>query len=541
MKLGIYNRVSTEEQKKGNSIETQEKKNKEICKRLGYSYKVYNDKGISGKLPIEKRPALKMMLNDIKNGVLNGIVVTKFDRITRNEINFYEIKETLLKTNSKFFLEGQDINLKDYNELFLLGFKNLLATQEVDRLIERSKEGIRTGIERGRVGGGYSIPYGYKKGENKMMVIDEEEANVIQEIFNLSVKGKGQRAIATHLNNKGIETKYQKHKRTQTVNEIKRNSFIWKGGTIAKILRNPIYIGHRLYKGERLPYNENLRIVSEIDFNTSKKIALGNNIFKRTTNRYFYLLSGLLYCGRCGRKMYGKKRQNRKDNAYKCSSTKSHAKDKCGSRGMNIDKLEEIVLLQLKKLPDILETSYKINNDKEIDLDSNQIKSKIDKIKKVQKKTFSMNIPISLQEERINELQKEIDSLERNEKRNNYTKLFYKKKDQLIKDIKKIVSNISYNNPNSEKQNKINREAVTKLIEKINITYINNGKDIKGGKKMQHIVEIIYKIDTPSLTSLSRTLEIDSINYNELNSKIKISHIESSPALIEVRLLDDQL
>jgi site-specific DNA recombinase len=85
MKTAVYVRVSTDEQaKEGYSIRAQIDKLKNYIQIKDWDfYKVYADEGISGK-NIESRPAINELINDIKTGKVNNIVVYKIDRLTRS-------------------------------------------------------------------------------------------------------------------------------------------------------------------------------------------------------------------------------------------------------------------------------------------------------------------------------------------------------------------------------------------------------------------------------------------------------------------------
>ena len=85
VETGIYVRVSTEEQaKEGYSIRAQIQKLKDYSRIKEWNvYKVYADEGISGK-NIKDRPAIVELIDDLKNGRINNVLVFKIDRLTRN-------------------------------------------------------------------------------------------------------------------------------------------------------------------------------------------------------------------------------------------------------------------------------------------------------------------------------------------------------------------------------------------------------------------------------------------------------------------------
>ncbi|MCI9434984.1 MAG: recombinase family protein [Bacilli bacterium] len=101
---GLYIRVSTEDQaREGFSLPEQEKRLRAMCEYKGYEvYKIYKDAGISAKTG-NHRPAFEELLQDIKDGKCNTIVVLKLDRLTRsvydweNILRFLEEKSKFLK------------------------------------------------------------------------------------------------------------------------------------------------------------------------------------------------------------------------------------------------------------------------------------------------------------------------------------------------------------------------------------------------------------------------------------------------------------
>jgi site-specific DNA recombinase len=252
MKIGIYIRVSTEEQKtKGISIDDQKIRGIEFCETRGYTYEIFNDAGFSGSLPPEERPSLNRMLEQIYLEEIDGIYVVDFDRITRDEKFGFVLKKILIDNKVKLFDTSGEINLLDETQDLLLGIKILLSSFELKRLKVRIKRNLLRSVKEGNVGGGPMLNYGFKKGENKKLVIDEVEAEVVKLIFQLSIEGKGTKVIANFLNDQSIPTKrmttLKGYLKVKGENKVK---FLWRDAVIHKILTNTIYKGKRLYKGE---------------------------------------------------------------------------------------------------------------------------------------------------------------------------------------------------------------------------------------------------------------------------------------------------
>ena len=355
MKIGIYCRVSTEEQKKtGVSLRDQEMRGISFCSNEGYSYEVFSDGGFSGEDDIEKRPALSRLIDKIllKTKEIDGVFVVEIDRLTRNpELGFF-LKRLFLEKDIKLFNgDGNEINLNDENEDLMVGIKLLLSGFELKKLKVRIKRALERNAIDGKVMGGAIKPYGYSKGINKMLQIEEDEAIVVKRIFDMCIDGQSTYKIAEELNKEGILTKRSKiEKGYLTIKGTKKNKFIWRDAVIYNILKNPLYKGLRRFKGALYPCPG---IIEEEKFELVQRILEQRNNFKDTRNKHFYLLKGLIICPNCGYRFYGRKREDLSDNQYICCSQRY--KSFCGNRGINIDKLNKIVWDLLLKLPKNIE------------------------------------------------------------------------------------------------------------------------------------------------------------------------------------------
>jgi site-specific DNA recombinase len=118
MKIGIYCRVSTEEQKlKGVSLDDQRKRGIEFCMNNGHEYEIFDDGGYSGELSIQDRPALNSLFEKIYLEEIEGIYIVDFDRFSRDEKDGFVIKKTLIDNNVFFndILEPFKLNFQILN------------------------------------------------------------------------------------------------------------------------------------------------------------------------------------------------------------------------------------------------------------------------------------------------------------------------------------------------------------------------------------------------------------------------------------------
>jgi site-specific DNA recombinase len=200
MKIGIYARVSHRNQvEKGLSLEDQIRRGIEFCEKNNFNYEIFEDGGFSGDLSIQERPGLNKLFNQITNKKgkeIDGIFVTEWERLTRNEEEGFYIKSLIVDKKLKYFDVNGELNFNDATTSLIMGVKNLLSSFERKKVQERVKRNLETSVIKGHISGGPLIAYGYKKGENKMMVIDEIEADVIRLIFEKYIEGLGTKKIA---------------------------------------------------------------------------------------------------------------------------------------------------------------------------------------------------------------------------------------------------------------------------------------------------------------------------------------------------------
>ena len=295
METGIYLRVSTEEQaQEGFSIRGQEQKLKDYANIKDWSiYKIYADEGISGK-NITERPAMNELIADVKAGKVKNVLVFKIDRLTRSTADLLYLVELFNEHDCAFNSLMESIDTQTPSGRMFLKIIGIFAEFERENIVER----VTLGIER-KVKEGYCISshasYGYDRPKGqKIQTINQQEAQVVQEIFDMLVnQGLPLLGIAKILNLRGIPTKQEN---------------IWSGRTIRDLLTNCNYIGkvrhHVDEEGEYAVDGLHEPIISTELFEEAQKL-LAKNVKASPTkqpreNTYF---SGLLYCPKCKTKL----------------------------------------------------------------------------------------------------------------------------------------------------------------------------------------------------------------------------------------------
>lgn len=368
-------------------------------------------------------------LEPIKQKIINGdidiLLLKDASRLGRN------VLESLTFTR---FLEQYKVQLifesEEYNEdMFpLIAWFNERRAKEDSMKIRRV---LKHKMETGTMV--IKAPYGYIK-EGCELIIDESSARVVREIFELFIEGYSKYEIANIMNEKKYPTPSQLKRQYENTNR----TCTWNRQHIDRILNHVIYTGDMPY-GMR----EKVSFKSKKYINISKEnwiikknhhpAIVSKEIFEKTQlkmKRYCVLkyrninkniFSGLLFCGRCGSKMYiktqkGKKTwyccgKNVKEGSYGCSShriqelTLIDIVEKYIKALITSDNLKNVIL----KIIDEYEKN-KPNKIKEINI----IKSKIDSLKlkasKVYEDKLENKLPEYLFYEKIEEINRELNT-----------------------------------------------------------------------------------------------------------------------------------
>jgi len=228
-KVIAYIRVSTDEQvKHGQGLDIQKEEIKEHVDKNNLDLiKIFEDQGESGANDINKRDGLNKMLEFVKQNNIKQVLITKFDRLARDiyiqlwvekELKKYEVEITSINEKS---LNGNDHMTKAMRHL-----AGVFAELEKNRIADRLKRGRKRKAKQGNKASG-NCPLGYKY-KDKKVVIDEETAPIIKEIFSQYLKKKSIAKVKKYLDNKGYKTKRDKEFSRYRINNILRNDF-YKG------------------------------------------------------------------------------------------------------------------------------------------------------------------------------------------------------------------------------------------------------------------------------------------------------------------------
>ena len=312
--VGLYPRVSTEDQfRNGHSLDEQKERMLKLCDYKNYEvYKVYEDAGISAKNM--NRPAFQEMIQDIKDGKINKIIVYKLDRLTRSIKDLEEICTFLEENNCSLESMCEDINTSTANGKFFIRMLTILAQLEIERTSERTKFGMIGAVKKGHFVG--RPPIGYDKVDKKL-VVNDIESEVIRRIFDLYIKGVAANAI------------------TKLLNEEKALNRKWIPTLVDRILSNEIYIGNYVHR-KTVSDEESQKfvgvapaIIEEEVFNIAQ-IQKQKNL-KNYKRKQTYIFMQSIKCPKCGTIMGGcssKSHTGEKHCYYQCANCKTRVSEK---------------------------------------------------------------------------------------------------------------------------------------------------------------------------------------------------------------------
>lgn len=363
---GLYPRVSTDDQvREGFSLDEQEKEMKKLCMYKNYQiYKVYREEGVSAKNM--NRPKFQEMMQDLKDGKINRIIVYKLDRLTRSIQDLEVICKLIEKYHCSLDSVSEEINTDTAMGVFFIRMTTILAQLEIERTSERTKFGLKGAAKNGHFCG--KAPIGYRK-INKELVIDDLESEVVKEIFDDYINGLSVCTITKKLNNK---------------NALNRN---WRTTTIDRMLSNYIYCGDYLYgkraKNMKPIHLENI-CPAIIDKETFKMVQTQKERnLKNYTRKHTYVYMQKIVCSKCNKIMGGS------SSTSKNKPTQIYYKCNCCNTRINEKKIEKPLMLFLNDMLDyylLIDNNFKSFFNEDLNIEIDKYNKMLDKCNKKLKK-----------------------------------------------------------------------------------------------------------------------------------------------------------
>ena len=335
-------------------------------------YAVRIDDGFSGST--FERPGFQKMIEDVKAGRTDCIVVKDLSRFGRNYLDAGEYIEKIFPFLGVRFIAVNDnydsLGEKKSSDDLIIPFKNLINEAYCRDISMKIRSQLEIKRKNGQFLGSFAA-FGYLKDEQdkNKLVVDQYAADIVRDIFKWKLEGISPQDIADALNKLGVLSpmEYKRSLGMKYTTSFKTSAkAAWSAGTVIRILKNPIYTGVLIQGKETTPsYKVHKRIakdksewtviedsheaiISGIDFDSVQKV-LKCDTRRSPDDKAVGLFSGMLFCGDCGASMVRKTvpAGEKKYVYYVCSA---HKQDKsCSPHRMRDTALEEIVLDSLRQ------------------------------------------------------------------------------------------------------------------------------------------------------------------------------------------------
>lgn len=510
-----YARLSRDEDKKNyGSIETQKNLINNYAEENGWTVeKIFVDDDVSGFLEIKDRPAFNELYELVSESKEKPIVLMKdWSRLSRNNgiaqmiLNEWKRDEVELILVKEM---GAPFNiLKDNDDI--VGITTWINERYVKETSRKVRDALHDRLKAGVLIQG--VRYGYIKGENGKLTVNEEVKEAVQTIFDLYEQGFGTTAIARKLNleydfkNPSIaEAERFKKARGRNIKRSVRE--YWETDMINKILRDETYIGtlvtHKKEvkgihgKAKVLPKEENYRfenhheaIISKEQFERVQEIlkerAETTSLYKK--GKYYYIFGGFVRCGDCGSSATGYTKNGKQ--YYECLNYSKYRSLRCTYHTVS----EEYILENFKIFLRNLREEYK-DLLKSLNLETMKKKSKNNKEKmKIKLDKIKQEYRI-MQTQKIKELAKATTAEEKDVIEETYSELIATKL-QEITEITKTLNQLESQTDKDKtknlkqaidyfdeilKSNKPSKEVLSQVLDKI---IIYRGKNLEFRLKM---------------------------------------------------------
>lgn len=387
--IGMYHRLSSEDERadEDNSIGNQHKICLEYVKQIQDAelIETYVDNGATG--TNFHRHSFERMMEDIRRGRINCIIVKDLSRFGRNYLESSEYIEKIFPAAGVRFIavnNGYDSGKgADDKQGIVIPFSNMVNEMYARDTSKKIRSSIDTLMKKGEfLPAAGSIPYGYLRDEeNNTYQVDLQTAEVVKLIFEKKLEGMSNCGIATFLNKEGIPSPGRIRCLRGVSRDRRHENALWTHKAVKEILKNKTYLGHRIHgkvkrdrvgeKKERREeatwqyiYHAHPPIVTEEDFLRVQEIIDENEkrrekyIKRKEADRSRQeLLQGKVFCGDCGAPMSVMKRNQRSTSDrepalfYQCNAYQYSGRVVCSNHYISQDsllkKVENAINLQI--------------------------------------------------------------------------------------------------------------------------------------------------------------------------------------------------
>ena len=325
----IYRRQSLDKTGEGLGIERQLKECQKVARARGWKVSdVLTDNSVSASKG--GRPAYTQLIDMMKSGAVETVIILRIDRLLRLNDELEQLIQIVEQYPVRVVTAEGDVDLSTPQGRLIARVLVSVARNEIEVKSARQKLANQQKAAAGRPHGSRR-PYGY---EDDLVTIRECEADILREMARRVIQGHSYAEIAWWLNEAGKTTTLGKP---------------WYPVTIRNLLMKPRYGGIREYRGEHFQaawepvFNPEQWERLQLAMSVRRQHGQARPIARK------YLLTGLVYCSRCGMGLNGAMKQDRptspKRRIYYCRTVGDTTRERgCGGVTRNADALEDFVL-----------------------------------------------------------------------------------------------------------------------------------------------------------------------------------------------------
>ena len=516
----LYCRLSRDDELQGdsNSIINQKAILKKYADDNGFSNtQFFVDDGYSG--TNFDRPDWQRLIALAEDGAVETVIVKDMSRLGRDYLKVGYYTEVFFPgVDIRFIAINNGVDSANQQDSDFTPFLNIINewyakdTSKKIRAVFKSK---------GQSGKPLctNLPYGYMKDpEDKLhWIVDEPAAKVVREIFNLCVKGFGPTQIAKMLTEQKVPTPTA-HAKTSGINiPTARNTYddtIWHDSTIVRMLSRQEYLGHTVnFKTYRKSYkqrkqmhhdpsewqifeNTHEAIIDKETFDIVQRIRDGRR--RLTLMGEMPILSGMIFCADCGKKLYQVRGRSLPQKEYMVCSTYRKIKGGCSSHQIRNEVIEALLLDGIRNITafakeheaefvEILMKKSKAETDRSLRESKHELEqsqARITKLDGIIQKLYEDNLDGKISDERFNKMSANYEAEQQT------LELRINELSELIAAQKDVTSNVESFLKIVRKYTEIpelTAEIIREFIEKV---YVYQSERIDGNKVQR--IKIVY-------------------------------------------------